>query len=322
MTAMTITVLLVTYAALLATAGAVLLRRAAWPRRAPRLGIAAWQALSVSVVGSALLAGVTVAVAAIRDGPDTRPCDAPARWSCAPVAAPAGTALALVAVVATLVLAVRAVGYVTAAHLTAVRERRRQADALTVLGRADDRLGLTVVDHAVPAAYCLPGRDGHIVVTTAALAALDGDQLAAVIAHERAHLRQRHHLIRTAADGLAAAFPHVPAFATARDQISQLTELAADDAAASHAGRLTIARALLALAEAGPAPAPALTAGGTTSAARARRLIGGERPLGRMRLLLGLAAASIVVSAPVVAAVASASPASSSVCCTTAQQAR
>jgi Zn-dependent protease with chaperone function len=321
---MTVTLLLLAHAALLATAGPALLRRATWPWRAPRLGIAAWHALSVSVIGSALLAGATVAVSAARGGAVPRPCDAPARWTCSPVTAPAGTALALAAAVVTLAVAVRAVGHLTAAYVAARRERRRQDDALAVLGRADDRLGVTVVDHATPAAYCLPGRGGRIVVTTAALAVLDDDQLAAVLAHERAHLRQCHHVIRTAARGLAQAFPRVPAFAAARDQISQLTELAADDAAAGHCGRLTIAGALLALAEAGPAVAPALTAGGTTSAARARRLIAGERPPGHARLMLGLAVAALVVSVPVAvpvaAAVASTPP--SATCCTTALQAR
>jgi hypothetical protein len=44
--------LLLAYAGLLATAGTASLRRAAWPRRAPRLAILAWYALSLSTVGS------------------------------------------------------------------------------------------------------------------------------------------------------------------------------------------------------------------------------------------------------------------------------
>src|SRR5690625_8052631 len=48
-------------------------------------------------------------------------------------------------------------------------------------------------------------RDGHVTgvqtcalpISTAALSILDRDELAAVLAHESAHLRQRHHLIRS-----------------------------------------------------------------------------------------------------------------------------
>jgi hypothetical protein len=65
-------------------------------------------------------------------------------------------------------------------------------------------------------------------------------------------------------------------------------------------------------------PTPALTAGGTTAATRAHRLIRGTRPLGRTRVLLGLAAAALVVSAPAVAAAASVPTAPNTACCTTA----
>ena len=43
-----------------------------------------------------------------------------------------------------------------------------------------------------PAAYCVSGRPPAIVVTTAALGALDDRQLDAVVAHERAHLAGHH----------------------------------------------------------------------------------------------------------------------------------
>jgi Zn-dependent protease with chaperone function len=69
---------------------------------------------------------------------------------------------------------------------------------------------VTVIDHEAPAVYCLPGRHGRVVVATAALRALDDERLAAVLAHERAHLRQRHHLLRATAEALAVALPFVP----------------------------------------------------------------------------------------------------------------
>jgi beta-lactamase regulating signal transducer with metallopeptidase domain len=309
--ALTVTLLLLGYAVVLVTAGATVLRRARWTRRAPRLAIVAWYVLSVSAVGAVLLAALGIAVDAAREGP-ARPCDAPATWSCSPTAAGAP---ALVALAVALLLVLRVAWCVSRVYAAARGRRHQQLDALAVLGRADDRLGVTVVEHTVPAAYCLPGR---VVVTTAALDALDDEGLTAVIAHERAHLRQRHHLLRMTAQALAEAFPHVPGFAVARDEIGRLAELAADDSAARRSGRLTVAAALLTLAEASPVPAraPALTAGGTTAAARARRLIAGERPLGRVRVLLGLTAAALVLAAPV-AAITTTTPPPSAGCCTT-----
>jgi Zn-dependent protease with chaperone function len=317
---MTAALPLLTYAAVLATAGGAVLRRAAWTRRAPRLAILAWFAVALSAVGSVLLAGLTVATQA-GGGGGARRCDAPASWTCSPAVTAAGNVVAVTAGAVTLVVAVRLLWCLTRTHAAAAHWRREQLDALALLGRADARLGVTVVDHAAPAAYCLPGRHGRVVVTTAALAALDEPGLAAVLAHERAHLFQRHHLLRATAEALAAAFPCVPALQAARAEIAHLTELAADDAAARGSGRLTVAAALLALAEATPvAPAPALTAGGTTAAARARRLIAGERPLSRSRVLLGLAAAVFVLAAPVAAVAASSAPERPAAgCCTVAQ---
>jgi Zn-dependent protease with chaperone function len=319
---MTAALLLLGYSILLATAGTAVLRRAGWTRRAPRLAILAWYALSLSMIGSVLLAGLTVAMNGTR-GDAARRCDAPARWTCSPAITTAGAAVAVASALAVLAVTARVIWCLTRTHAAASRKRREQLDVLAVLGRPDDRLGVTVIDHAAPAAYCLPGRHGRVVVTTAALGALDDDRLAAVLAHERAHLRQRHHLLRTTAEALAEALPCVPALAIARDEVARLAELAADDAAARRSGRLTVAAALLALAEAMPVAAPALTAGGTTSAARARRLIGGERPLGHVRVLLGLAATVIVISAPMaaMAAVTATTPVTSGAgCCTTAQQ--
>jgi hypothetical protein len=76
--------------------------------------------------------------------------------------------------------------------------------------------------------------------------------LAAVVAHERAHLVGRHHLLVTLAGVPAEAFPRIPAFCHARVQVARLAELAADDAAAQRSPRLTVAGALLTLSAARP----------------------------------------------------------------------
>jgi Zn-dependent protease with chaperone function len=163
--------------------------------------------------------------------------------------------------------------------------------------------GITVLDDARPAAYCLPGRRHRIVLTSAALAALEPAALSAVIAHERAHVNQRHHLALGFAGALAAAFPRVRLFTTARTEVARLVELAADDAACAHGDRLALAEGLLTVAGAG-APTVALAAdGGTDAADRIRRLLAGRRPLPWHLSRLGLLAAAVVLALPFALAV-------------------
>lgn len=159
-----------------------------------------------------------------------------------------------------------------------VRHAQRQAGAhaaaARITGRALPGAGRAVVlEDPHPAAYCLPGRPAVIVITTAALAVLDPPQLAAVLAHERAHLVGRHHLLLTLTRGLAASFPAVPVFARGRGEVARLAELCADDAAARHSGRGTLLAALLTMGtgQAVPTAALAVTAGAV--AARAHRLL-------------------------------------------------
>ena len=67
---MTISVpaLLAAYALAVAAAGTWWLPRASWPRRLPRLGIAAWQVLTVTFVASVLLAACSSRFPACRMG--------------------------------------------------------------------------------------------------------------------------------------------------------------------------------------------------------------------------------------------------------------
>ena len=62
--------LLAGYAVAVAAAGTWWLPRASWPQRAPRLAIAVWQALTVTVVASALLAGLLLTVPCLRGWAD------------------------------------------------------------------------------------------------------------------------------------------------------------------------------------------------------------------------------------------------------------
>jgi Zn-dependent protease with chaperone function len=286
------------YAALLLTAGARLLARARWPDSAPRLAITAWFALTCSAVASVAAGGLALMVPTVRVSASL----ARLLASCvmalrAQYAHPGGAALTGAGAVLGLAVLTRITWCAGQALTRAAAARRRHRRRLSLVGRPDPALGAVVVGHDDPAAYCLPGRGSRIVLTTGAIGALDEGQLRAVLAHERAHLRGRHHMLVTLAGALCAAFPRVPAFRTASEQVARLAELAADDAASAAAHRLTVAGALLNLGAG--APAAALGAAGTADAARVRRLIDGPAAISRTRVLSVAATAAAVVLVPV-----------------------
>jgi Zn-dependent protease with chaperone function len=291
------------YAALLLIL-APALARAKWPDRAPRLAIAVWLALAASAIASVMLAGLALLVAAPRVSHDIGWLLAICGWKLqAWYAHPGGTALEIGGAVVAGLLAAR-VAWCAMATLTATaRAGRRHRLRLLLAGRPDRRLGALVVEHGEAAAYCMPGARQPVVLTTAALRLLDDNQLAAVLAHERAHQAGRHHLLVSLAAVPAAAFPRLPAFARARDEVARLAELAADDAAAARSPRLAVAEALLALGTAPERPAAqaagwALGAGGSTAAARVRRLIAAPDPLGRAARTAGTLAVAALVALP------------------------
>jgi Zn-dependent protease with chaperone function len=294
--------LLAGYALAVASAAPRWLPRASWPRRLPRLGIAAWQALTVTFVASALLAGLLIAIPCLPDGANLDlAAELRNHYSSAPGILTGGTAA-----VASLALIGRLAWTAMSAMATARRRRARHDETLALVGRPGPAPGVVVLDDDRPLVYCLPGR-GRIVVTTGALARLDHAQLQAVLAHERAHLSGRHHLLIMVARLMAAAFPGIRFLAIAADQTGALAEMAADDTAARH-HRLPLARALLALA-ASPVPAPALGAAGTAAGQRIRRLLDTPRPVSATGRAAGftvslLAAPALALAVPVCALLA------------------
>ncbi|WP_433438473.1 M56 family metallopeptidase [Nonomuraea sp. CA-141351] len=166
--------------------------------------------------------------------------------------------------IATLALAILAVisAYALKTAVTHGLALRRAARACRDMTGGPD--GLVVVDHPVPQAYAVPGRrtgGGRIVVTTAMLRTLNAAERRILIAHERAHLRDRHHLYRAAAAVTAALNPLLRALPAA---VEYTTERWADERAAADAGdRRTTARAITraALAATNPAHSAAPTLG-------------------------------------------------------------
>ena len=263
--------LLAAYALVVAAAGTWWLPRASWPRRRPRLGIAACQVLTVTFVASVLLAGLLIAIPCLPEGVNLNvAAELRDHYSSA-----RGIAIGSGAAAASLTLIGRLVWAAATAMATARRRRARHDETLALVGRPGPAPGLVILDDDRPLVYCLPGRD-RVVVTTGALNRLDRAELQAVLAHERAHLSARHHLVIMLARILPDAFPGIRFLAIAADQIGGLVEMAADDSAARQ-HRLPLARALLVLATS-PVPAPALGAARTAAGQRICRLLDRPRP--------------------------------------------
>lgn len=316
---MTTALILWGYAALLATAGAIVMQRARWVDRAPRLGIVAWQALSVSVVLAVAFGGLAVVVPTdVVSMNLAKLVDSCAMLLSAQYATPGGAAVATTGLTVAAVVFGRWMYCTVEEFSRSAAVRRRHHQVLAMVGRASQEPGVTLLDDTRPYVYCVAGRRHRIVMTTGASEMLDAVQVSAVLAHERAHLRGRHHLAIAAAAAMARAFPRIPLFIAARDEITRMLELTADDAASRKEHRLTLAEAMLTLAVAAP-PSGALAARGTAAGERVRRLITGHRPLARWAAGMAWSAALTLVVAPLIALTTPAVTAGPD-CCTAEQQ--
>ncbi|MET9882732.1 M56 family metallopeptidase [Streptomyces sp. NPDC006430] len=140
------------------------------------------------------------------------------------------------------------------------RRWAQSARAKRLAGRTAGEL-LVLPDETADA-YALPGRPGRIVVTAGMLRALSAAEREALLAHERAHLRGRHHRFTAVME--LSALCH-PALGTLREPLAYALERCADEDAARAVGdrRLTaraIGKAALAARHAGRRPGPALAA--------------------------------------------------------------
>jgi Zn-dependent protease with chaperone function len=101
---------------------------------------------------------------------------------------------------------------------------------------------LAVVDDPVPTAFALPGMPGRIVVSSSMLQALSGDERRALLAHERAHLRHRHHLFLLVLQMTAAVHPLLRPLI--REGAFTVERWADEEAAAEVANRTLVAHAV------------------------------------------------------------------------------
>ncbi|WP_428339170.1 M56 family metallopeptidase [Mycobacterium sp.] len=278
-----------------------LLARATWPLRAPRAAMVLWQAIAVAAVLSAFSAGFAIASRLFVPGADGRPTASPA----AEIGRLGWPLWILDVTVFGLTLMVGA-RLLVAVVRVAVGTRRRRAHhrmLVDLLGLSSDVTAaracargrdLRVLEVAQPLAYCLPGVRSRVVVSEGTLDSLTDGEVAAILGHERAHLRARHDLVLEAFTAAHAAFPRFVRSASALDAVQLLAELLADDAAVRVAGPAPLARALVACAS-GRAPMGALAAGGAHTLLRVRRLSGSGNSLWVSTAAYLTAAAVLVV---------------------------
>jgi len=198
----------------------------------------------------------------------------------------------------------RAAGCAACEFRRGLRDRREHAALVAATGRPGDEPDVTIIDHDAPAVYCLPCGRHQIVISAGALAILTPGQLCAVLAHERAHLRRRHHVILALATALAHAFPRVPLLGHAQPQLAVLAEMAADDAAIRH-HRDDLAAALVVLATAGARPAT-LAASGPEAIVRLQRILATQQQprigLTRLAAIAGLIPPVVIACLPLLLA--------------------
>lgn len=288
-------------AVLLAWPVPALLARAAWPRRHTRAAIALWQAVGVagglSLIGALLAVGVAPLDGHLRTGLAELWGDAFHLRVPAALGLTQEIALALGAV-----LTVRLVGVTLLSAWRIERDLRRQRNAVDLAAEHADRQ-LRVLEHAAPAAYCLPGTRPRIVITEGTIAALASDELEAVLAHERAHARWRHELVVQPFVAWESALPLPPA-RRATASVTALVEMLADDHATRAVGRPALARALVAIGgTAGPVPNQRADSGpglGTPTLDRVQRLVRAATPSLKERLIGPAAwlAAILLVAGP------------------------
>jgi Zn-dependent protease with chaperone function len=189
-----------------------------------------------------------------------------------------------------------------AASAAALQARRRQRALLTLLAHGDPKVpGALVVDYPTAAAYCLPGLRSQIVVSVGTIELLGRGELAAVLAHERAHLRERHDLVLLPFIALLRAFPKSATCTDAHRAVALLIEMLADDHALRARPARELVSALVRFGTAGTCPAPAgtLAAGEGEVAARVTRLMLPVRPLPTAAVLAICLAAALLVAAPI-----------------------
>jgi Zn-dependent protease with chaperone function len=253
--------------------------------RCPRPAVALWQAGSIAALASIVGAGVALSHGLLQTDLTV-----------------AGIIVYSVILGFTVIVVIRLIwSLITVVRDSGVR-RARHRHAVDVLAQMDEvpqTPGLRVIAESMPVAYCLPAvRKARVVLSLGALQKLDGDEVAAVLAHEAAHVRARHDLVLDTFEALHRAFPIAARSEVPLQEARLLVEMLADDAARRRTGAVPLARALVAMASS-PVPRGAIGASYKT-AVRVARLAETIRPhrllsAGVYLLSAGLVATPVVI---------------------------
>lgn len=292
----------------------IALSKAAWPARAPGTALALWQAIALagglSMIGALLAFGLTpfendVGVAStLLSG----------HLLVGPLPAQAG-ALQIVSLAGAVVLGVHLVLSLATTAASTARERRRHRALVALLSSPlQGSPGTRMLDFPAPVAYCLPGVRSITVLTEGLVRVLDAAQLRAVLAHERAHLRQYHHLVLLAFKAWNIALPWFPIANRAEKAVALLVEMLADDDARREVDDASLATAIAIVGSpwrdgdraAAPVASDELVpeADPETLGARVSRLITPPGSLPRAARTLVLTSGVALVAAPVAVLVA------------------
>src|ERR1700761_2225869 len=287
--------------------GSSALVQASWPRRSPAAAILLWQALGLAsglaavgtLIGLAMpgsSGGIVRAVMRVGTLPQAggvfRLTSMFGEEGALPMVI---VAMRIACLLAGLVLLASLCWVLVAASFAVLQARRRQRTLLTLLAHGDPKVpGALVVDYPTAAAYCLPGLRSQIVLSVGTLELLGRGELAAVLAHERAHLRERHDLVLLPFTALRRAFPQSATAAGAHLSVALLVEMLADDRALRGRPARELVSALVRFGTAGTCPAPSgalAAAEGGLAARRAGRARGRQGGRGRAPAAPGPAAA-------------------------------
>ncbi len=225
---LTAAALLAIVAVLLAWPAPIAFAYATWPSRAPARALLLWQVIALAGAGAIIGSLALFGVALLGSQPVA-----------AGIAFGAGIGFVL-----------HLLGHLAATVYSVARQRHRHRTLLELLSSPHPTEAHTlVIDDGVPVAYCLPDGIGSLTVLSRGLMErLEPAELDAVIAHERAHVDQRHDLLLLAFRAWRSALPWFPIAARAEQEVAVLVELLADDRARRTADDLVLARAIVAVA--------------------------------------------------------------------------
>lgn len=305
---LTAAVLLAALAVVLAWPVPIALAAARWPARAPGTALLLWQAIALA--GGLSMIGALATFGLVPFG--SHPFAAVAEFGRSLVDGrlPADADFAqMFALSGALLLGAHLVLNLALTIVRTRRQRRRHLQLVELLSApVPEQPGVRLLDHDAPIAYCLPATPRSVTVLSAGLLeVLDHAQVEAVVAHEQAHVDQRHHLVVVAFEAWRTALPWFPIATRASGAVGLLVEMLADDVARRTNPEGTLAEAIRAVGSAGEPDRDGQVDPGTPAAdpasieRRVDRLGAGFRPLGAAARLAISAAAVVLVVGPALA---------------------